>query len=166
MSLSSRLTGPAATLVLALAYLAVGVALVFGAGCAGRTSPEYRVAMRRMEPQGLHDGAQGRLWFEPRICQERALARHVCAHELGHAVGADHVAGRGRIMSPSHSAGEAPITRLSPEEVRSAKPLAVPVKVRVPKDAPPRVVDGLRWGANLWNRALPKPAIELCPGGT
>lgn len=159
-------------------FLAVAFVLsIFGGvGCASgarraeferaaATQPCYTVSVRDLGPgtQGEHRSWNRTIYLDPRVLEEVTLARHVAAHELGHALmrGGGHTPAPS-IMAAAHGKGERPITTLTPQEVRAAS-RAYGKRQPVVADASVNETGyaALAWGVALWNAASGEPVLSL-----
>lgn len=130
-------------------------------GCRTRSmSGSYRVRAVEMWHLGEADLTDGELRLAVSMKGHPDLVKMVCAHELGHVIGLEHQA-RGTIMAPTHSPREKLISRLSDKEKEIAGALlvhrALPIQIDL-GGLPDYMVDGMRWGMELWNRALVDPS--------
>ena len=166
----------------ALRSLLLGLVVALAAGCAGRTTsrrPEvlppqlettpapanaerpYTVSVKNLDEQGITWFLSRRIDLATRLLEEREVARHVAAHELGHVLGAKHIP-TFCIMASRHGAGEPAILSLNPEEIRQTRDSADrTIPIVADASVPPMIYEALTWGCALWNATYGREVLQL-----
>lgn len=89
------------------------------------------------------------------------VARTVCAHEMGHALGVDHIDDKACWMFPNCNADSPVITWPNAKELEITKRNSAGKVFKLIIDCPddPAIARAARWAAETWNCALERDVI-------
>lgn len=90
-----------------------------------------------------------------------AMARNVCAHELGHVLGLTHGPSPSAWMYETQSKDRPLIREPSESELREALSCPFDFVLDVGKDVPWEIRAALSWAVSAWNRALGRRAFTF-----